>query len=750
MGIEVAIIIGASLAIAGASAGYSLYLMKKSGNNTDGMSPTKLDDFGVTQASEGQCIALVYGRMRIPGNILYYGNLVTEELTASAGGKGIGGGDQVSGYNYYIDCWQAVCDGKIELLATFTNDSPTEIESDLTVFNDGTQVDFPSWAGEFASSLPGIAHISLKRWFMGKDVTTIPTVHFVVKRILPEIIAYANMANGNNPAAIIYDILLQKVTGSEIDTASFSAAATYWNEKGYGLSMAFNSKQDVEVMINRVLKYVDGAVYLNSQGKYAITAFDPSDSSVATITQDDFIEFELTRLSYNETPNDFRGTFIDSDKAYSTRTVVSENAAHFDMIGRKISETIDLEAFTDVASASKRICEIKKRRSYPSSSIDFTVDLRFDLLTVGDIVTVQNSDYGIVSADFRITNIDYSTIEENKLKFKAEQVVEGLFDDVYATAGGTKWTDPDTELIASTKIAVFEMPWNYDSEEDATYLALIAREKFETNFNVLFSTTGLDYIYLGTFGTWSQYGTLDEEYPATTRDIDDSVGILYTPYKFDPSVDSISRTDLFYRRRIALIGNEMLGFQTITPEGLSSYRLTGVVRGVLNTPIETHPASSPIWITEISDRNLITGIKASAFYIKYIPRYGTEILAASLATAIPVTYSQKARIPITPFVVAARTTATNVDFQVFPITRDKSGAGAEPEDVHIPIGPAPYNFEGDFEVVIGAGSAEYKTSTIFSLTFSGAEIVTIKHRINNRLSTAATIEVGSEARKYTS
>ena len=40
------------------------------------MKPASLSDFSITQANEGQPIPIVYGRVKIPGNIIYYGCLL--------------------------------------------------------------------------------------------------------------------------------------------------------------------------------------------------------------------------------------------------------------------------------------------------------------------------------------------------------------------------------------------------------------------------------------------------------------------------------------------------------------------------------------------------------------------------------------------------------------------------------------------------------------------------------------------------
>ena len=117
-------------------------------------------------------------------------------------------------------------------------------------------------------------------------------------------------------------------------------------------------------------------------------------------------------------------------------------------------------------------------------------------------------------------------------------------------------------------------------------LVLAARELLsEEGVLVERSATNADYSPVGLLSApWAQYGTLAEAYPASTLAVDDTQGLLYRPYKEDPAFGPVSRTDLFGARRMALVGDELMLFQTVVLEGSETTRLSGVVRGYMNTP----------------------------------------------------------------------------------------------------------------------------------------------------------------------
>ena len=127
------------------------------------------------------------------------------------------------------------------------------------------------------------------------------------------------MANGSNPAAAIYDILVELAgePAANINTTSFNDAADFWNSRGYGLNMIFTSQMDVSQMISKILGYVDGMLFLDQNGQWKLVAMDSSNTSDATISQDDMLDFTYTKDCYISTKNDFRATFVDEDLDYT-------------------------------------------------------------------------------------------------------------------------------------------------------------------------------------------------------------------------------------------------------------------------------------------------------------------------------------------------------------------------------------------------------------------------------------------------
>lgn len=668
------IAIGTIIVAASVAGAVLMAMSRPSAPDSNAMNPANLDSFNITQAKEGLAVPLIYGTVRIPGNIIWYGNLTTEEITQTAqGGKSSGGGGSqtaVVGYKYYIDVWQAICQGPI--VKPFVKMYVQGKETDLTdiayttsfTINDGyIDTYFPTEPGSKATRLRGddrgIAHVFLKRWYIGNNTSTVPTVHFVVQSDLTSIspVNSPMLSNGANPAAIIYDILVESgVSTSKINLASFNSAATYYANQGYGLNISFNRQTKVRDMIQRVLSFVDGILVIktdtDNKAKFFLKHFDPLEGSVKSLVKEDYIDFTFSRPSWTEVYNDFKGTYTDASMDYSTRSLVVTNTAIEQLVGYKKTLAVNLSAFNDVDTASKRIWELMKRLSYPVANVTFKTNLSFMSIDRGDVVQISNGDYTISSAYFRVYSVNYSNIDKNEIAFELKQVPERLFDTSYQLAGTADWTNTVPSYVdAIVYQRIFEMPYNKFTQRSQTYLLLASRQiGNELGFYVIQSSGGTDYSTVFNATTWSQRGTLDEAYVGSYN-VDDDIGILYTPTIMeDPIFDSISRVDLFVSRRVAIIDDEIISFQTVTPEGPgNSIRLTGCVRGLLNTPVITHTIGTEIWITDISETNLLTvAIGTISFFVKYLPYNAFTILDESSAMAMNPTYEYKAVTPWTP------------------------------------------------------------------------------------------------------
>lgn len=743
-------VVVAALIIAAAS--YA-YMMSQDPEGSD-MQPNALDSFRATKAQEGTVVPLTFGTQRLTGNLLWWGSLQTTENTQEVGGKDSGGDTITTGYAYHMDIWQALCIGgdsaNISLLKIYWQDRERELTDSsfgTYILYKGDTITYPLIGEPYASPINPVCHIYFSGMFLGNNVSMVPTLHFVIKRNSSCPLTNANLSTGVNPAAIIWDLLIDAgAEVADIDTASFQTAATYWAGKNYGMNITFNKQEEVRNMINTVFNYVDGTLQIDSQNKFKLKAFRDTDTSSATMDTEDFKKFEFHRRSWEDVYTDFRANYIDQDQEYTTRTIRIRNTAVHALIGYERQKTVDLTAFKDVDTASKRLTEIMKRLSYPEAQITVTVSLEFLNLDIGDIVTINNTDYSISSAEFRIIDKDEGEIDKNEVKFTMIQFLETLFDDSYGAAGDADWTSPDYDPQTLAYQRVFELPYNAIYGRSTAYLVLGARKGVETNMSALVSNTGSDYVAHSDLTTFAQRGTLDEAYPDTTDTIDDTTGILFTPYRDDPEFSTLSRQGLFGSSRVVIINDEMMGFQTVTPEGGSSYRLTGVIRGLLNTTKATHASGNTIWLADINN-NVLINPPSNDFYVKLLPSFGQNQIDAGDATAIHVTEAYKAKTPWPPYRIEVNKTGSSNVVEVFPTTEVFPGAGTE--DIYSDTDQWPPEFDGDFQWYTDYdATVNDEADQDFTVTRAGAFVLYVRSRYNGRTSAYQSVSIGASDGEY--
>jgi|GEM_PF-6788157 len=716
--------------------------------------PASLADFSVTQANEGQPLPIVYGRVKIPGTIIYYGALETKPETETVkGGKGGKKNEQtvIKGYHYYIDMWQAICEGPIVLESMFIDNDPNKaVNYNYYIFNNGEDTVYPTTGDNpdlvFSSRLPGVAHIFFKRFHVGLNRTNVPVVYYWVRRILNtplpyNDIVYGDTYYGNNPAGVIYDLLVNygEIDSSYIDTTSFTEAANYFYTKRYGINYVISSTREIREIIEELCNALNITLVYTQEGKIAIK-FLPKNTNL--IIQDDFISFQLTKQSWNTLPNLFKANIVHDG---TPRTLIIENQAPRIMSGKTITKTYDLTFFSQYDVALEYLSQLVKKESIPRSILHITVPLKYAFLEVGDVIGIVNTEIDMIGC-FKIIQITEPKLDSNELEIIAITHEEAKIDtNVLVTEGGSHYTPPTFETTPFTKIKIVEL--DYIDDLVLEYLFLVSKETgLETDFAVFVSPTGDEYTLLDVSSHFALAGELVEPYPADTYDIDDEIGIVFKPYNEFMTFDNISRNSLFNIQRVAVIGNEIMTFQQYIPVGSNEYQLKGIIRGLYWTRKESYPAGTPIFIGVMST-NVIPIDFTGPFYVKIVPVINGQLGSLEDATPILINPTLKVGKPLEPQRILATRTGSTVNVDVFVITKTLyTGAGKINADAYTDT--YPFEYEGKILVSINGGPFEEYSTPNFTITNPSAFTLTVKTKWNGFVSDPLSLSVGSSDGEY--
>ena len=286
------------------------------------------------------------------------------------------------------------------------------------------------------------------------------------------------------------------------------------------------------------------------------------------------------------------------------------------------------------------------------------------------------------------------------------------------------------------------MEYTETYKTNPAYLICVSKEKgYETGFAVYVSTNGTDYKYQGTFKTFATAGTIVNDYPDTTYDIDDEVGVIFKPYKEFKTYDNISRDRLFVEPRVLIIDDEIMAFQNYDPYGDTDYHITGIIRGIHWSGKAYHNAGAEAFIVEVANNVIQLGY-TSTFYMKIVPVFADRIGRLEDATAIEINPTLKARKPLKPErVTATRISDTDARIDVFVKTKVYlTGAGKVSADSYTDT----YPFEYEGQIVAKINDEEevtYDKPNFVISDRSESYNLTVKAKWNGYISEGITITV---------
>jgi len=430
------IIISAIVAIASLTVSLIVSAQAKKQLEKTGMNVVGRID--VTMQNEGVIVPVLYGRMIICGNLIWYN---AQLLSPS---------------EYEIAFWEVFTMGDIYLLGltmfvdravpgTPVSSIPgffgfNDVDRTAPINNGFTEVPMSK------TRLPGVSH-----WFRGYEslgvgIVRLPTYSICALRDLCFIpLPYTNVGNlntadasyGSNPAAVIYDLLTNKQYGlsknpSCINLSNFTEASNYFYINHYGINFVLVSSENASSIIKRIQDTIGCFLAKDDNDKYCIKIVSENDLPVCTIDIDnEKITFSLSRKSWLETTNSlvlnytehYRRTTGGICQAYGQNTIKSigiKDNDNINITGEERKKEIDLTMFVsvdnDINHILKRGREILRQENFPFANVQLTADLNFAFLRLSDVVTLYSSVYNL-NRNFRIISIEAGKIDTNQITY---------------------------------------------------------------------------------------------------------------------------------------------------------------------------------------------------------------------------------------------------------------------------------------------------------------------------------------------
>ena len=584
-------------------------------SSTISTSEQRILSLQVQQSSQGLTLPVVYGRARVAGNLVWYGDFTTYEhkTTTRQGGKGGGGVKQEDvKYTYEAAVMMALCEGEIKGVTRIWRDkekfsSPASLR--LTLYKGGEEQ--PVWPhlqqakhAVQAISYSGTAYLCSPNYELTKSAQ-IYSHNFEVDGKL----GYSTSIVDANPRDIIRDLLTNQKYGCGFPVENLGDTdvyGTYCRAAGIFLSPVYSEQQEAQRNIAELLEQTNSAAVF-SQGRLKIVPYGDSGLSgngatyipnltpLYDLSDDDFIvsgaedPVRVERKTNADAYNQVQIEYLDRANDYNIAVAEAKDQANIEQYGIRPKDAVKMHGICD-AKVARQVAQLLLQRAlYVRNEYEFKLGWKYCLLEPMDLVTLTDGGLGLDKTPVRITEIEED--EDGVLNVKAE-------DFPFGTASATEYpTQPSLGYSADYNVSpgnahapvIFEAPLQLTGGEPEIWLATAGGDMWG-GAEVWISTNGDSYTRIGAVSGKARYGSLTAALPAgAVFDRANTLGVEIGAGQLTGGTEQDSR-DLL---TLCYADGEFLAYETAELKGVGRYVLGNLTRGAYGSNIDRHEAGRP-------------------------------------------------------------------------------------------------------------------------------------------------------------
>lgn len=308
---------------------------------------------------------------------------------------------------------------------------------------------------------------------------TVPPLAFVVRRCpsgLGLSSAFTNLNGGANPAECIYEVLTNTVWGlfvppSEINLATFIAAATTLESEQFGINLALNDQSSGDDVLTELLRYIDGNLQQNPTTGLLELSLNRADYVVADLLHldDSNSSAVVTRPAWSALINQVKVTYTGKRGAKYTQVTTQpvDDIASQREFGVVHSITIPFLGIQDALLANRLAVRELRKGATPLKRARVKVNRIAAGLMVGSPFKLSSAAAGVNGHVFRVVSVDYGTRLQGEITIDAIEDVFNLDSPFYNTP-----LDPPDSWIGVGPVGPVKVDINTITDPDTGYLTL--------------------------------------------------------------------------------------------------------------------------------------------------------------------------------------------------------------------------------------------------------------------------------------
>ncbi|RPD15341.1 phage tail protein [Neisseria meningitidis] len=568
----------------------------------------------VQRSSQGLTLPVIYGRTRVAGNLVWYGDFVAIEhkATTRQGGKGGGGVKQVDiSYTYEAAVMLALCEGEIQGVGRIWRDKEkfdSLAQLRLTLMRGGDEQ--PLWTHlqqakhqDQALNYSGTAYLCSPNYELTKSAQIYQHNFEVIGKL-----GYSGNIPDANPREIVLDLLTNQRYGCGFPSQNIGDTDRYSNycrAVGIFLSPAYTEQGEAQRNISELLEQTNSAAVF-SQGRLKIIPYGDGSYSgngavyvadnkaVYDLTDDDFIvsgaqdPVKVERKTNADAFNQIQVEYLDRDNDYNVAIAEVKDQANIEQYGLRPKDAVKMHGICDGKVAQKVAQQLLQRALYVRNEYEFKLGWKYCLLEPMDIVTLTDAGLGLNKTPVRITEIEED--EEGVLSIKAEDYPVGVYTvSEYPTQPSLGYSADYNVSPGNAHVPViFEAPLQLTGGEPQIWLATAGGDMWG-GAEVWVSTDGDSYTRVGAVNHKARFGSLTAALPnGAVFDRTNTLGVEISAGQLTGGTEQDSR-DLL---TLCYVDGEFLAYANAELKGVGRYTLGNLTRGAYGSTINAHAAGS--------------------------------------------------------------------------------------------------------------------------------------------------------------
>lgn len=568
----------------------------------------------VQQSSQGLTLPVVYGRARVAGNLIWYGDFTTIETktTTRQGGKGGGGVKQEDiSYTYEAAVMMALCEGEIKGIGRIWRDkekfeSLSQLRLNLAKGGDEqptwTHLQQPKHQAQ-AINYSGTAYIYSPNYELTKSAQIYSHNFEVIGKM-----GYSSSIPDANPSEIIRDMLTNQNYGCGFPAENLgdtSVYGVYCRAAGIFLSPVYSEQTEAQQNISELLEQTNSAAVF-SQGRLKIVpygdvklsgngaAYVPNLTPVYDLTDDDFIvsgaedPLKVERKTNADAYNQIQVEYLDRANDYNIAVAEVKDQANIEQYGLRPKDAVKMHGICDAKVANHVAQLLLQRALYVRNEYEFKLGWKYCLLEPMDLVTLTDEGLGLNKTPVRIIEIEED--EEGVLTVKAEDFPMGAATaTAYPTQPSLGYSADYNKSPGNAHApVVFEAPLQLTGGEPQIWLATAGGDMWG-GAEVWISTDGDSYTRIGATNKKARFGSLSAPLASgAVFDRANTLNVEISAGQMTGGTEQDSR-DLL---TLCYVDGEFLAYETAELKGVGRYTLGNLTRGAYGSNIDRHNAGS--------------------------------------------------------------------------------------------------------------------------------------------------------------